>query len=51
MLIPFGGAFTETDGPRKDAPEVVPIDELTHDAIEVAETEIEGEENEWPATA
>ena len=44
MLVPFGHVFTEDR-------EIVPIGELTHDAIEAAEAEIEQEENEWPATA
>jgi hypothetical protein len=52
VLLPFAGAFTEADEPESPpVPEVVPIESLSHDAIEAAEAEIEAEEGEWPATA
>ena len=49
MLLPFGPEPEQPEPPP--VPEVVPIDGLSHDAIEKAEAEIEAEENEWPATA
>ena len=52
MLLPFGGLVREPDQPDDPhVPEIVPIDQLGHDAIEDAEAEIEAEEGTWPATA
>lgn len=49
MLLPFSPEPEEPGTPA--APEMVPTESLSRDAIEAAEAEIEAEENEWPATA
>jgi hypothetical protein len=47
MLLPFSPEPEQPETPP--VPEVAPFE--SHDAIEEAEADMEGEENEWPATA
>ena len=49
MLLPFSPEAEQPETPP--TPEAVNIADLSRNALENAEAEIEAEENEWPPTA